>query len=158
MVRPVMLVEHNLNKYMNCAVIYTDMGLYTNRRSAGKIVTCFLVLVLGVLRSYGQEPTDFKRYFKLLPEPQKVEIISGKGLSFKTLKSLNTVGLKTKPVMPEFLASLNSSNSRGKGIVTLTLSQSAAIPSSTEGYLLEVKDEQVVIQARTEAGLFYGCQ
>jgi hexosaminidase len=130
------------------------MGLYTNR----KIVTCFLVLVLGILRSYGQEQTDFKRYFKLLPEPQKVDLLSGKGVSYNSLKAINTIGLKSKPVMPELLAILNSTNSSGKGVVTFAISQSAAIPSNAEGYVLEVKEEQVLIQARTEAGLFYACQ
>src|SRR5699024_4812689 len=32
------------------------------------------------------------------------------------------------------------------------------LPKSREGYILKVKDGQVSISARTQAGLFYGCQ
>jgi hexosaminidase len=116
-----------------------------------------LLILSGTIQSYGQEQTDFKRYFKLLPEPQKMEMLSGKGVSFQSLKFLNFV-LKNKPVLPLSLASLKRSNSKGVGVVTLALSQSAAIPSSPEGYLLEIKEGQVSIQAKTEGGLFYACQ
>ena len=50
------------------------------------------------------------------------------------------------------------SDSSGKGVLSLILSQREDLPESGEGYILVVKDKQITITSRGEAGLFYGCQ
>jgi hypothetical protein len=40
----------------------------------------------------------------------------------------------------------------------MNLSDNKNIPASTEGYILEIKDGQVMISSRNQAGLFYGSQ
>ena len=56
------------------------------------------------------------------------------------------------------LGNLSIADSPGKGVLTLTLSQREDLPSSTEGYILVVKDKQITITSKGEVGLFYGCQ
>ncbi len=40
----------------------------------------------------------------------------------------------------------------------MEISNSNNLPGSTEGYILEIKDQQVMLRAKDKAGLFYGCQ
>lgn len=120
------------------------------------------VFILSVLTTaakvFAADAEDFAKYFKLLPEPQKIEFSAGNGISFKDLKYLHLEGLKHKPVMAKVLVSLPASVSKGKGTLTLLLTKAAIGSSSPEGYLLEIKDGEVIISANNEAGLFYGCQ
>jgi hexosaminidase len=100
----------------------------------------------------------FAKYFKLLPKPQKIEFLAGKGFMYNDLKFLHLEGLQQSPVLDYPLNALPFSDARGKGILTLILTESDNLPSSSEGYILEINDNQIIITARKEAGLFYGCQ
>src|SRR5665647_1408219 len=100
---------------------------------------------------------EFEKYFKLLPQPQKIELLSGTGISITSLRSIYLQGT-SKPVLYGFLKSLPLSAKAGRGILVLKISAKKDLPESPEGYILEVKDGQVIIQSRSEAGLFYGCQ
>ncbi|MCE5347675.1 MAG: beta-N-acetylhexosaminidase [Bacteroidales bacterium] len=101
---------------------------------------------------------DFNRYFKLLPKPQKIEFPDGKPVSANDLRFLFLTGLTKRPVLDQPLGNLPVAESPGKGVITLALSQKENLPSSKEGYILIVKDNQVTITSRGEAGLYYGCQ
>ena len=101
---------------------------------------------------------DFGSYFKLLPKPQKIEFLSGKPLSANDLYYIFLSGLNKRPAMDFPLNSLPLADAPGKGVLTLILSQSEDLPVSEEGYKLVVKDRQITITSRGEAGLFYGCQ
>lgn len=95
---------------------------------------------------------------KLLPQPQKIELVSGKGLSAHSLQSIFWNGEFSKPVLYESMKSLPLINKSRAGVLTLKLSTNNDLPQSTESYILEIKDEQATIRARSEAGLFYGCE
>jgi hypothetical protein len=97
-------------------------------------------------------------HFKLLPLPRKVEVLQGKPLSISELKSVHLEGLNKKPVLDQPLSELKSAPSSCKEVLTLRLTNDAAVPKSKEGYIMEIKDGQVIINARDEAGLFYGCK
>lgn len=103
-------------------------------------------------------PKDFDSNFKLLPKPQKIEFLSGTPMSANDLRYIFLSGLNKRPIMDYPLNSLPFADSPGKGVLTLILSQREDLPVSAEGYKLVVKDKQITITSRGEAGLFYGCQ
>ncbi len=123
-----------------------------------KFLYSFLFLIIiNCAKVFAIDAKDFDKYFKLLPQPQKIEFSTESPLYYKDLKFLHLEGLKHKPVLTGVLASLPASSVKGKGTLTLLLTKAAA-PSSPEGYLLEIKDGQVFISANNVAGLFYGGQ
>ncbi len=101
---------------------------------------------------------EFDRYFKLLPRPHKIECFSGKPFLFSDLRFIYLEGVIKRPVVDQPIGNLPVAESPGKGVLTLTLSQREDLPASTEGYILQVKDKQIIITSRGDAGLFYGCQ
>jgi hypothetical protein len=121
------------------------------------ILFVFLLSASGLFASPGN-PNDFEKNFKILPKPQKVELLTGKALSYDGLKLLYLEGAMQRPVLDEPLSSLSLASSKGKSVLSLVLTQDNNLPSSSEGYILEIKDAQVIISSRGEAGLFYGCQ
>lgn len=101
---------------------------------------------------------DFNRHFRLTPTPQQVQILPGKGIAFHQVTAIHLEGINTLPAIGNPIESLLISDKAGKGIITLRLSEDKALPVHNEGYLLEVINEQIIISARSVAGLFYGCQ
>ena len=124
-----------------------------------KIFSCCLLLL--VLNSQSQQPVNiknFEKYFKLLPQPQKIEILPGKGIAAATLQSIFLKGTAQKPVLYGALSALQYSDKPGPGVLTFNISSDQTVPNSTEGYLLEINNGQVAISSRDQAGLFYGSQ
>jgi hexosaminidase len=56
------------------------------------------------------------------------------------------------------LASLPLTMKPAPGALVLNISADKDIPSSNEGYVIELRYNQVTVRARDQAGLFYGCQ
>ena len=104
------------------------------------------------------ELKDFEENFKLLPRPKKIELLAWKGISYNSLRSVFLEGTSVKPVLYGALSLLPLTIKAGIGVLVLSLSNDKDIPASTEGYILEIKNGQVIIHARSHAGLFYGCQ
>ncbi|MCE5347674.1 MAG: beta-N-acetylhexosaminidase [Bacteroidales bacterium] len=117
-----------------------------------------VILCTGLTSVSIAESKEFDRHFKLLPKPQKIELFPGKPFLANDLRFIYLEGGTKKPVLNQPLGSLPVAESPGKGVLTLSLSQSEDLPSSNEGYILTVKDNQIKITSRGEAGLFYGCQ
>lgn len=117
---------------------------------------CVLVLVLPI-SLMAVDLADFQQHFKILPQPQKTEMLAGKGVLPSALRGMYLVNVEERPVMSGALATLPLRKNGGEGIVTLRLQKDLAVPSD-EGYLLEVSGGQVTIQGRQSAGLFYGIQ
>lgn len=101
---------------------------------------------------------EFDSRFKLLPKPQKVELLKGNGLSCKDLRHLYLAGLEERPKINGELYNLPLTEEPGKGVLSLILSHDKDLPSSNEGYKILIKNKQITITSRGEAGLFYGCQ
>ena len=104
------------------------------------------------------ESKDFSNYFKLLPEPQKIELLPGNTLSFYDLHYIFLDGKTKRPVLDPPLSTLPLADSQGKGVLTLKLSDNYNLPPGDEGYILLIRDKQITITSRGEAGIFYGCQ
>ena len=99
---------------------------------------------------------DFDRYFKLLPRPQKIELLNGKGISHNFLHSIFLKGTD-RPVLYGRLKSLPLAKKEGSGVLVLALSKENGL-TSDEGYTIAINNTGVIITAKAIAGLFYGCQ
>lgn len=94
--------------------------------------------------------------FQILPNPQKIEVYSPKGLYGTDLLFIVADSNVSFPVLGYNLDRLPQCKKKGKGVY-LKISQEGT-PDSDEGYILEVNTDGVVITAKALAGLFYGCQ
>jgi len=119
---------------------------------------CFLLLLLNGQYIRGIDIKDFDKYFKLLPQPQKIEILTGQGITHGSLRSIFLKGGSQKPVLYGLLSSLQRSDKPGPGVLTMIISDDQSLLNSPEGYILEIKNGQAIINARSQAGLFYGSQ
>lgn len=98
---------------------------------------------------------ELNKQFKLIPSPRQIEIISQKGLSYDDIRFITGEKVEV-PALSEILDRLPRAANKGKGVI-LELSD-ANVPDSEEGYSMEIKSDGIIIKARAEAGLFYGCQ
>ncbi|MEO6187556.1 MAG: glycoside hydrolase family 20 zincin-like fold domain-containing protein [Ginsengibacter sp.] len=115
-------------------------------------------LLFATFHASAGDIKDFEKHFKLMPMPQKIELLSEKGITASSLSSIYMKSTATSPVLNGFLATLPKGKKTGEGVLTLNISKEKNIPQSNEGYLMELKNNQVTISARDQAGLFYGCQ
>lgn len=113
------------------------------------VITLFL-LQLAVHAYGGME------HFRILPEPQSVKIMKGKGLHYNDLSFIVNRSGEDYPVLGTMLGSLPHKERNGKGVY-LSLSEKE-VPQSPEGYVLQVSEKGVFITSSGQAGLFYGCQ
>jgi len=125
-----------------------------------KQLRCYIlsVFLLTVLGASAGDIKDFEKHFRLMPQPQKVELLNEKGVSANSLQSIYLRGTAARPVLSGSLATLPLTQKAASGVLVLNISTDKNIPSSTEGYIIELKNNQVTISARDQAGLFYGCQ
>jgi hexosaminidase len=96
--------------------------------------------------------------FRVIPQPQKVELLKGDGLACGILANLNIEGDTQRPVMGPILSQLTESILPGAGTLALKPDDSGLAPDSPEGYVLTILDGNATIVSGGEAGLFYGCQ
>ncbi len=96
--------------------------------------------------------------FLILPQPQNFELLPGDGLAYGKLYTLKISGDFDRPVMGNILSLLSERNKQNSGTLTLKLDSTGNAPESHEGYVLTIKNGNAAIEARGEAGLFYGCQ
>lgn len=122
------------------------------------IATLLIILFVGPIAAIASSITDFNEQFRLLPQPQRVDILTGAGIAPTEFKGIVLNGVDDlRPVMTGLMGSLPLALSGGSGIVTLALELQLDI-SSEEGYVLEVSNHQVLIRAKHHAGIFYGIQ
>ena len=120
------------------------------------ILMSFLLIYSNV--SCKSVKNELPEPFRVIPQPQKVEILKGSGIEYGTLKQIRLKGINERPVMGCILTQLTEvHNIDNKGTLTLHLNNSIDIDSQ-EGYILQILDGNVMIQAKGEAGIFYGCQ
>ncbi len=107
-----------------------------------------------------EEDNTLPESFMIIPHPQKVEMLRGKGLSFGELSNLKMDGEFQRPVMGHILYQLTESGDNGRETLTLRLIKegSGIDNDSPESYVLIIKGKNAEIISTGEAGLFYGCQ
>lgn len=117
-------------------------------------IQVFLISLLLAVGSLSARSLD--KTFQLLSQPQSIEVLSGKGFMYNELTFVSATSGTPVPVLGPLADVLPRNRRSGKGLY-LQLSDQH-VPDSPEGYVLEVNDKGVAVTARTEAGLFYGCQ
>ena len=115
-----------------------------------------LLIISLLFMTNGLCARGLDKAFQLLPQPQSVELLPGKGIMYTDLKFVSAASDTLVPILGALTDVLPRAGHVGKGLF-LQLSESN-VPDSPEGYVLEVNDKGVTVTARTEAGLFYGCQ
>ena len=116
-----------------------------------------LLLLLASGKAVAADIHLFERYFKLIPKPQTVEVSDGKGILYSAIQTICLRNTEQPPVLPAMLEGLPFTGVEKNGTLTLTINKDLPLPS-TEGYILEVRNGRVFIQAKERAGLFYGMQ
>jgi hypothetical protein len=96
--------------------------------------------------------------FIVLPQPQRIVLLNEPGLVTEDLKQLLLNGAFSRPLMGEILSRLPVVTDSGNGTLVLSLDTTIAELPSDEGYTMTITSDRVVIIAKSEAGLFYGCQ
>ncbi len=115
---------------------------------------CF-VLVLSV----SAYPDSLPSPFKILPLPKSVRLLNQSGLAFGSLQQIAIKGRMNAPVMGYQLSQLPAGYiNSGKGTLTIQLDPNLASMPSDEGYIMTIQADSVKIIAKSEAGIFYGCQ
>ena len=120
-------------------------------------VSIAAILVFTYLKTFAGTIDEFNTHFRLLPRPQKVELLKDKGIKYSDLRNVVLVNTKEKPVMPGMLDGLPVATAAVPGTVSLVIDKNIKLPSP-EGYVLEINGKQVTIKAVEQAGLFYGIQ
>ncbi|MFQ9021078.1 MAG: hypothetical protein ACLR6J_06330 [Parabacteroides merdae] len=77
--------------------------------------------------------------FQLLPQPQSVELLPGKGIMYTDLKFVSAASDTLVPILGALTDVLPGAGTYGKGIVLCFPSRTCLI--SPEGYVLEVNDK-----------------
>lgn len=114
-----------------------------------------IILLLCICLFIGELASrELDKTFQLLPQPQSIELTSGKGISYLELSYI--LGSTPIPPLGEMLDKLPRCPRAGKPIRLQLTEQN--VPASPEGYTLEVNDQGAYISARDIAGIFYGCQ
>ena len=117
-------------------------------------IQLFVISLLLAASSLHARSLD--KAFRLLPQPQSVEVLPGKGILYSDLKFVSAAPGTPVPVLGALTDVLPRAGRAGKGLFLQLSGQH--VPDSPEGYVLEVNNKGVTVTARTEAGLFYGCQ
>lgn len=115
---------------------------------------CIILCILFACLKGSVSATE--TYFQLIPQPQSLEMKSGKGLKAEELKFICVEADAQIPVLGKITDAFPQYKKQGKGVVLLLSEKN--IPESTEGYVMEISAKGVTISARSQAGLFYGCQ
>ena len=118
-----------------------------------KILSLLSLCMFFTLNLYAR---SLDKVFQLLPQPQSVEVRAGKGFMYDELTFVSVARGTPVPVLGTLTDALPRSRRAGKGLFLQLSGQN--VPDSPEGYVLEVNGKGVTVTARTEAGLFYGCQ
>ncbi|WP_136464812.1 glycoside hydrolase family 20 zincin-like fold domain-containing protein [Flagellimonas onchidii] len=91
--------------------------------------------------------------FELLPTPQNFEIVGISDLKADQLKMAFAQNSENLPVLGDGLGQLTQAETQSDAEILYGIDSTLEIPA--EGYLLEIKADQVIISGKDEAGLFY---
>lgn len=119
-----------------------------------------LLLAMVILGSACDDkiPGSLSYPFKIIPQPQKIELLKGKGLEFGDLSMIDMDNIEKKPVMGEILSKLTGTGNPDKNVLTLVIDPALEETKNPEGYVLKIQNGNVIIKSTGEAGIFYGCQ
>ena len=121
-----------------------------------------ILAAINILISFGQGNgligQSLPSPFIIIPQPQKIKLSGGAGLSPVALQYLILKGDFKRPVMGNLLSQLTIGDTPASGSLILILDKSQTSIPSDEGYIMTISKDGVEITSGGEAGLFYGCQ
>ena len=123
-----------------------------------KIHFLFLATIFFGFACNKKLPESLTYPFKVIPQPQKVEILNGKGLDFAELTMIDISKIGKKPVLGEILSKLKETNAQGKEVLSLMIDPELEETEDPEGYVLTVQNGKVIIKSTGASVIFYGCQ
>jgi hexosaminidase len=139
-----------------CSHRVPDTILFKIKHLHSRFILC--LLAVWSTTAVAQSPIEnFNRHFKLLPQPQQIEVRKGPGLAVGQLSTIYMDGQAQKPVLYGALQSLKPTKKAQKGTLILKLSTDNTLPETGEGYVLEINNGKATVSARSQDGLFYGC-
>ena len=94
---------------------------------------------------------ELDKTFQLLPQPQSIELTSGKGINYWELSYILSSDTTSIPILGDMLNKLPRCPRKGKPIRLQLTSQH--VPASPEGYMMEINEKGVCISARTMTGM-----
>lgn len=125
-----------------------------------------LLIVMLSLTLFGCSKKAVVEAVDIIPEPNFVVLREGNFVldrstkfSFRNLSQNNeTVKYITRSLRKLHLHPVLSIGKQSDDFITFALNDTINTELGEEGYLMEIRDEGVLISANTEAGLFYGYQ
>ena len=118
----------------------------------------FIIAVISIATTVCGAAEMLPEPFKVIPQPQQVELLGRKGLGFGELRAIQLKGDFPRPVTGPLLSYLPATEQDDAGALSLQITTSSSVPDSKQGYVLVISDGKVEITSRGKAGLFYGCQ
>ena len=116
-----------------------------------------IILLLSMCFLIGElAARELNKAFQLLPQPQSIELTEGKGINYLELSYIQPIDQASIPPLGDMLNRLPHFSRVGKPVRLQLIDQH--VPSSPEGYTMEINSQGVCISARTMTGIFYGCQ
>ncbi|MBD3287817.1 family 20 glycosylhydrolase [candidate division KSB1 bacterium] len=123
-----------------------------------KAVKLFLLSIIFLSTYSASAKADFFESFKIIPSPQRIEFFKGDSLKFNELTGIYLENIDQRPVMGSILSGLPQTEQAQRQHILILQRTEQNVPESSEGYILQIRDSNITISARSEAGLFYGCQ
>ena len=84
---------------------------------------------------------ELDKTFQLLPQPQSIELTSGKGINYWELSYILSSDTTSIPILGDMLNKLPRCLRKGKPIRLQLTSQH--VPASPEGYMMEINEKPV---------------
>src|SRR5262245_56596921 len=113
---------------MRISVRMTLLGVRDNYAHTDSMKFSTLIFLFLLVFRLEASVADLPSQFRLLPQPQKVEMLSGGGIRYYDLKAVYLQNTDRRPVMTGFLSTLPLAGSEADGTVTLKLVKDLALP------------------------------
>src|SRR6185295_15261925 len=78
------------------------------------------VCLFTVLSAPGDDIKEFEKHFKLMPRPQKIEMLNEKSFPVTSLRNVYLKGISSRPVLNGVLSSLPLTTKPAEGMLALT--------------------------------------
>lgn len=119
----------------------------------------FITTLLILIAFCGFCTDELPKPFIILPQPCQIILHQSKaGLRFGKIQQIVLKGNISLPVMGGILSKIKIQSTKSNATLKLILDRNFTSVPSDEGYQLTIENNNAKIIARSEAGIFYGCQ
>src|SRR4051794_26920163 len=117
--------------FITATINKKNLSIYMKHKLKGIGLLLLLVISLNAIADPKQ---DFDKHFKIMPQPQKIELLTGKGILYNTLQAVYLKGGALKPVLYGELKHLPYAISQAQRVLVLNLTADKNQAGSPEGY------------------------